>query len=162
MTSRQFADLYDQHSGLLYYWVLGQVRNKEQAEDIIGKAWMKAWANRSAQQTIGKAKAWLYQIAGNEVKAWARHESCITWEAPEECHDRPDPQDFTLDLEKRQELSQASRAIQTLKERQKKALAVHCEGLSVMQSAKKCSASVGTYASRVFYAQKKVRQLCGV
>ena len=89
MTPAQFTDHYRDHGRKLYYFVLGMSRNREEAEDITARAFVKAWEHRD--QLNGNFKSWLYQIAVNEAKNIWRKESHLRMEPIEHHEDIPAP-----------------------------------------------------------------------
>lgn len=64
-----FLQLYDHFVTPIYRFVYFRVPSKEQAEDIVGEVFLKAWKYRArfARQTGGSYQSWLYTIARRQL-----------------------------------------------------------------------------------------------
>jgi len=65
---RQFGELYEQNFHRVYAFVLGRVRNRNQAEDLTADVFHKALVNLKRFEWRGSPFAsWLYRIASNLI-----------------------------------------------------------------------------------------------
>ena len=153
MTPAQFTDHYRDHGRKLYYFVLGMSRNREEAEDITARAFVKAWEHRD--QLNGNFKSWLYQIAVNEVKMSRRKASYIM--EPLDTHlDIPEPkkEDFTGEWQR------AAQSVFCLPVMLRRAMEEAIAGVSLRMSARAQGIPYGTAGRRLYSARQKVRELC--
>ena len=157
MTSSEFSELYRQHYGKLYFFLLNYVRNKQQAEDVAATSFLKAWQHR--QKLNGNFKSWLYQIAVNEAKMSWRKES-HNHESIEDHQNLKDPKDFTKESEHRQELARATHAALLLSPKLREAMDCALRGFTLKESAGEMNTPTGTAGRRLFMARQKVRELC--
>lgn len=64
-----FAELYDRYFDRIYAFVYHRVNDRDHAEDICATVWEKAYRAIPRYKQIGVPfVAWLYRIAGNELK----------------------------------------------------------------------------------------------
>lgn len=82
-----FGDLYERHSSRLFSFLLGYVRQREEAEDLLHETFVRAL--RSAEVTFDRAtfRTWLYRIGRNQalnrLRAKRRAEQATaSWPAP--------------------------------------------------------------------------------
>ena len=61
-----FADLFDQYYAALYRYFYFHLGNQQDAEDLAGLVFLKAWQNMNTfDPAKGTFKSWLYRIAHN-------------------------------------------------------------------------------------------------
>lgn len=60
-----FALHFTTYHGPLYHWMLSETRNREQAEDLVSRAFERAWQYRRTLRDPAKFKPWLFMIAAN-------------------------------------------------------------------------------------------------
>jgi RNA polymerase sigma factor (sigma-70 family) len=149
--------VYNEHYGFLFYWVLGQVKNKEIAEDICGRTFSQALKHWDQLRDPAKARSWLFAIAYNEARRhWLRPAA-----DPLEDHlERPDPRDFIEELEKWVDVRRGLAMLRLLNPLHRRALLCHIRGLSVEDSARRCRTSVNTFGSRLHKAKKLLQAMC--
>lgn len=66
-------DFVEEHYDGIYRYCFSIMRSKEDAEDAVQNAFLKAWKKRSALTKVSSAKAWMYSIARNtciDKKRW--------------------------------------------------------------------------------------------
>ena len=144
-----FTDLYNEHYGFLYFWVLKETRNKEIAEDICVAAFAKAFESFSELQDPAKFKPWLFTIAANETKRYwkrAKIRSCVPLD---DCDEPCDPHDFISDLEKYHEIKRVHKALAMMSAIHRKAIKRCARGASCQ----------GTWGSRLSHARNELRRL---
>lgn len=63
--SEAFGSIYDIYSSRVYNFLLGKLRHKQTAEDLLHTVMLKAWSNLASYQPRADAKfsTWLFQIA---------------------------------------------------------------------------------------------------
>lgn len=62
-------------SGQIYFFILKKVKNTTQAKDILQNVHLKAFENVHQLKHPEKTRAWLYQIARNEIADYYHQES---------------------------------------------------------------------------------------
>ncbi len=62
-----FRKLFDKYQGLLMGFVYGFVKNKEIAEELVQKSFMKLYDHRQSFDSSKKFKTWLWTIAKNNA-----------------------------------------------------------------------------------------------
>jgi len=163
MNDHEFARAYDEHHGLLYFWVLNWTHNKERAEDICSRAFAKAWQHRATLR--GHFKTWVFAIAKRELMADHRRDVLVKWEPipePDEWGNGEisDPRDFTKELEQWYEWQRAANAAMLCNEAERRALAGALQGEKIRELAKRWQLPHGTVGRQLASAREKVRVLC--
>ncbi|MBF7073339.1 sigma-70 family RNA polymerase sigma factor [Glaciecola sp. MH2013] len=81
-----FETLYLRHKGSLFRYLLRQVKNQGQAEDLFQEVWAKVIRAASTYRSSAKFTTWLYTIARNKVIDSVRHIKVVDTveEAPSE------------------------------------------------------------------------------
>lgn len=97
----EFTAVIDQYQGALYRFLLGLIRNPEQArdllQDIVHDAWRVArrtetpFLQGSSPETM---RAWLFQAAYHRAISALRRQQLIRWESLEASHER-EPEVFS-------------------------------------------------------------------
>ena len=154
MNSQTFTALYREHNRKLYCFILSMARNKEQAEDVVSRAFLKAWGHRA--ELNGNFKPWLYQIAVNEMKTLWRRESYLKMEPIENHLDIPAPKKD----DPPQDWQRAAQAVTALPRQLRSIMRDAINGLGLDAIARSRRIPYGTAASRLYYAREKVRELC--
>ena len=148
---KEFNALHDEYYGMLYFWVLSKVKNKENAEDICSQAFEKALKHNGQLDDPEKFKSWLYAIAAREMSRFWRRSKIVKWEPLGEHHEEtPDPHDFTEELAKYQERQRLARLVNQLD-------AIHKQAVERWLAGRSCQ---GTWGSRLSNAKKELRWLC--
>jgi len=64
--------------------------SREDAEDLAQDTFVKVYANARRYQPTGRFQSWLFRIAGNLVRSWARRRKIVGWIPYDpDLHDRP-------------------------------------------------------------------------
>ena len=74
-----FAYFFDSYAEQLYHYALGFVRYREEAEDIVQKAFLQMWTNRKKMVYIGPVYAYLCRSVKN---------SCINYHLRKKVEER--------------------------------------------------------------------------
>lgn len=61
-----FEEIYQSYYKLIYYIVIGIVKNNEDCEDIVNNVFLKAFNNLDKFDTNSSIKSWIVRIAKNE------------------------------------------------------------------------------------------------
>ena len=67
MEEKTFAKFYRENITRVYRYILARVGNKADSEDIAATVFMKALKGSAGYREEGKAVAWVFQIAHNEI-----------------------------------------------------------------------------------------------
>ncbi|MEL6254896.1 MAG: sigma factor [Bacteroidota bacterium] len=59
--------IWNNYGNELYFFILKKVKNKNEANDIFQNTFLKIHKNLSKLKDEKKVKAWIYQIARNEI-----------------------------------------------------------------------------------------------
>ena len=160
MDNETFTALYREHNRKLYYFILSMARNKEQAEDVVSRAFLAAWEHRA--ELNGNFKPWLYQIAVNELKTdWRRSFKVVMEPLTSDHHEIPDPRDNGRAQESRDEWERAQQATARLSRKLRDVIADALRGLTLSDSAEARRIPYGTAGGRLYEARRQVRELCG-
>ena len=66
MTEQDYNNCVDEHSNGVYRFIVKNIRNTQDAEDIVQSAFEKLWVNRERVTPI-KAKSYLYTVAYHQM-----------------------------------------------------------------------------------------------
>ena len=66
MTEQDYNNCVDEHSNGVYRFIVKNIRNTQDAEDIVQSAFEKLWVNRE-RVTPHKAKSYLYTVAYHQM-----------------------------------------------------------------------------------------------
>lgn len=161
MNAPEFTALYREHDRKLYYFILTMSRNREQAEDIVSRAFLAAWTHRL--ELNGNFKPWLYQIAVNELKTdWRKPSYGKTMPITEDHHNIADPINPVRAAELRDEWNRAQHAATDLPRKLRRIIVDLFRGMDLKQSARVRRIPYGTAGRRLFEARRQVRELCRI
>ncbi|MEX0995207.1 MAG: sigma-70 family RNA polymerase sigma factor [Balneolaceae bacterium] len=73
-----YAKLMEKYQRALYYHIVKMVKEKEQVEDLVQEAFMKAFDNLSSYNTRYAFSTWLYRIATNHTIDYLRKKKLNT------------------------------------------------------------------------------------
>ena len=76
MTEKDYNDCVDTHSDGVYRFIVKNIRNSEDARDIVQSAFEKLWINRQQVETL-KAKSYLFTVAYHQMIDLIRKEKRI-------------------------------------------------------------------------------------
>jgi RNA polymerase sigma-70 factor, ECF subfamily len=72
---RSFGQFYELHLSAIYRYILFQVNDHDEAEDLTAKVFLEAWESLTGIRQTSKIKnirAWIYRIAHNKVIDYRR------------------------------------------------------------------------------------------
>jgi len=165
-----FEDLIERYRGKLYSYALTMVRNREDAEEVVQDALVRAygaWARFDAMAPYhARVSAWLFRITANvarsrlskkqlpQIAVDALSDALVRQTALE---DRSSPdvivdRSATIDLVERAIRQLPACQLQTARLR-------FIEGLTPSEIAARCSRPLGTIKSHVSRARQRLRQL---
>lgn len=81
MTEQDYNDCVDTHSDGVYRFIVKNIRNSEDARDIVQSAFEKLWINRQQVETL-KAKSYLFTVAYHQMIDLIRKEKRIPQVVP--------------------------------------------------------------------------------
>lgn len=157
-----FRKMIADHAMALRYFVLKRVGNPDDAAEIVQHAFVEAACGFSSYRGQAELSTWLYGIALNLARNHINR--CPTrrhvFEGEEELDSHESATDEpSVQASRRQSLSLASRAMESLPPEMRKALhLVAVEELSYEQAAEQLDVPVGTVRSRVSRARALVRE----
>lgn len=143
-----FVNVVEEHKTALFRLAFSIVLNKEDAEDAVSDAILKAYSHLEDLKNIKKMKAWLFQILVNESKNCLKKRQKIEFSdvfvdrAPQEA-ETSDLFEFVCQLEER------FREVIIL---------YYFEGFRVKEIAKILEINEGTVKSRLSRARLKLKQ----
>jgi RNA polymerase sigma-70 factor, ECF subfamily len=71
---QELEQLYQENLGLIYRYVYGQVRNRQEAEDLTAQIFLKAVHSLDLQRGARNARTWLWQVARIRIADyWCAH-----------------------------------------------------------------------------------------
>lgn len=166
-----FAELVARHTGRLYNLAYRLTADQAEAEDIVQESFLRAFQALPRSQTGRAFKPWLFQIAVNRCRDWARRSrhrplafSSLEGVGLDE-HDSPaesvpglDPS--PLEQVERDELGSAlGRAVMALEEEDRVILTLrYNEGLSYAEMSQILEAPTGTIGTHLFRAKLRLRK----
>lgn len=114
-----FDSVFREHQKILFAYLLGQVGNRDHAEDLLQQVFVRVWRHiESARQKPSEAvRHWLFLIASNIAVDFRRSEmrrKSVPHASLEEVFD--EKQDAEMGLIERESLARISKAIQNLPE----------------------------------------------
>lgn len=159
-----FAAVFDKHAPAIYSYVARRL-GRDGADDIVAEAFLIAFQRRSEYDlTHVDARPWLYGIATNLIRRHRRDEIRLFRAIAHAAADPP-AEPFADQVTGRV-AAQAVRgrlasALSRLSRPQRDALLLVATGLSVHETAAALGVPVGTIASRLARARRKVRAELG-
>jgi RNA polymerase sigma-70 factor (ECF subfamily) len=148
LTPAAFQQLYQQHAGQLYGYLIKSLRgDMAEAEGIVQDAFLKAWEKRKDLRNLEAFKSWLYSIAMNVLKQRKRKLRPMTMEKMEAVCERPSPEQHAA---ANQELDRVMVALDTLPDDQREAiLLVRLENMMFREAAVILDVPENTVKTRV-------------
>ncbi|HEY0198346.1 MAG TPA: RNA polymerase sigma factor [Rhodanobacter sp.] len=158
-----FEALYARHRGMLYRFLLLNVRDPHRTDELFQETWSRVIAARARYQPQAKFTTWLLQIAHNlMIDGLRRQRPMADGEEAEVAlaaaampeHEQPDH--ALSDFERRRSLQ---RAIEQLPDEQRVAITLRMEQeLSLEEIAEVTGAGRETVKSRLRYAMNRLRE----
>ncbi|GGQ73256.1 hypothetical protein Saso_39330 [Streptomyces asoensis] len=165
--SSAFAELFDDHSRAVYNHAFRLTADWSTAEDVMAATFMEAWRLRDrVDPEGGSLRPWLLGIATNtarnQYRSNRRYRAAAGAAAAAELS-VPDHADEVADrVDGRRRLASALTALATLRRPEREVVALCLgEGLDYESAAEALGVPVGTVASRLSRARRKLRTLAG-
>ncbi|WP_418667009.1 RNA polymerase sigma factor [Allofournierella sp.] len=147
-------ELYEKTARAIYAFALAQLRDPEEAQDLMQDTFLKVRAAAHLYQAMGKPMAWLFTIARNlartrQVKAAATLPTDgAGWEEDPSLAYVSDPEDRLV----------LQAALELLSEEERRVLLLHCvAGMKHRELARDLGQPLSTVLSRYNRALKKLR-----
>lgn len=166
--SSAFGELYERYRAKIYRCALGILRNREDAEDAVQRAFQRAFINLDGFRENSTFSTWLTRIAINEALMLLRQRRLTTHlfetrnddikaiAAFDLADNRPTPEQALADTELRTVLTRAiSRLRGTL---QSVVVLRELQGLTSAETAQRLGLSVPAVKARVFHARRHLRR----
>lgn len=158
-----FESLYERHRGGLFRFVLRQIGDRAQSEELFQDIWMKVIDARGNYTPDARFTTWLYRLARNHLIDNFRRRAVrpVTEASTVEPADRE-----ALQPERQAEtdgrLSRLVAAVEALPDEQRTVFLMRQEGgLSVPEIAAATGVSLETTKSRLRYALRRLRDAVG-
>ncbi len=74
-----FRLLVERWETRVYAFLWRMTGSREDAEDLAQDTFIKVYANARRYQPTGRFQSWLFRIAGNLVRSWARRRKIVGW-----------------------------------------------------------------------------------
>ncbi|WP_231731012.1 RNA polymerase sigma factor [Lacimicrobium alkaliphilum] len=150
--SKLLARLYDNCADDLYHYLVSHA-DKELANDVSQKTWLRVIDKRHLYRSNGQFRAWLFTLARNQLMDEFRRIQRQPLSEPVDVVAQAikDPGD---DLQKR-----FDKAITSLPFLQREAFVLHHEGFGLQDIAQITGEPTETIKSRIRYAKKQLKRL---
>ena len=159
---RAFEVLFRRHQGALYRHVVRMLGDPAAAEDIVIEAFHRLHAHRDRLRPEAAVRPWLYTVANNLARNHRRAGRRLgRWLAlaaadPEHAADEPAARMGSADEVQRR----VAAAFAALPRRQREVCSLRLVAdLPLEEIARVTGASIGTVKSRLFYGQRRLRDL---
>lgn len=161
---KAYKELVDKYERALFYHILKMVKDREQVEDLVQEAFVKAFDNLSSYSTNYAFSTWLYRIATNNTIDYLRKKKLKTLSInkPKKTRDGemelqlPDESASTdRNIIKKQRQQIVRNAIDDLPEKYRKVIELrHMEEKSYKEIAKILDSPLGTVKAHIFRARE--------
>jgi RNA polymerase sigma-70 factor, ECF subfamily len=161
-----FQSFYRENLGPIYRYVYGKLGNREEAEDLTARIFIKAVRHIDHEQNPQSIRSWLFQVARTTIADyWRAYYRTATssldalleagWEGPIEHEDEEQP--FEIHSSS---ADHAQRLLQALPERDREVLTCRfLLGLSVRETAVRIGVTEGNVKTMQFRALKRAADL---
>lgn len=165
-----FGELYKRHQGKAYGTALRILRNQQDAEDAVQRAFQRALVNLQRFRENSTFSTWLTRIVINEALMLLRqrhtreplHENSVQAahgdEAVEIADGRPTPEETLCESERRRALLQA---MGRLRKKLRIVVLYQLKGLTVPETARLLGLTVAAAKARTFHARRFLRKHLG-
>ncbi|MGW0825931.1 RNA polymerase sigma factor [Streptomyces sp. NPDC002845] len=166
--SSAFAELYDMYARAVYNHAFRLAADWSTAEDVMATTFMEAWRLRDrVDPEGGSLRPWLLGIATNtarnQFRSNRRYRAAAEAAAAAELSVPDHAEEVADRLDGRQRLATALTALAALRRPEREVIALCLgEGLDYEAAAEALGIPVGTVASRLSRARKKLRRVSGV
>ena len=158
----RFGELVKEHQTFLYRFVLRNIGNPSDAEDIAQQAFIEAYKAMATFRGESKLSTWLYGIAMNLVRNYLNRapHRVRQYESDDVLEGLPDAADGPEALAERSQLIErlSSQISELSTELQQILMLVAVDGLSYDEAAVMLEIPVGTVRSRLFRAREQIKE----
>ena len=158
----RFGELVKEHQTFLYRFVLRNIGNPSDAEDIAQQAFIEAYKAMATFRGESKLSTWLYGIAMNLVRNYLNRapHRVRQYESDDVLEGLPDAADGPEALAERSQLIErlSSQISELSAELQQILMLVAVDGLSYDEAAVMLEIPVGTVRSRLFRAREQIKE----
>jgi RNA polymerase sigma-70 factor, ECF subfamily len=157
--SAAFETLFSRYQNRLYRYVERMLNDPSAAEDIVIETFLRVHRYSKSYREGTKFAGWVFTIARNQSRTWIKQNRRLWWlpfgvKAPMPA-DNPTAIAENADIRKHVAI-----AFATLPERQREVCSLRLLGeLSLNEIADVVGVSLGTIKSRLFYGQRRLRDL---
>jgi len=165
---KAYAELLSRHSGPLYSLLYRMVRSKEETEDLVQEAFMKAFAALSTFNEEYAFSTWLYKIAINNTIDHLRKKRLRTYSLDKPIQSKEgevkrEYPDVTWAADKEvlstEKSALIAKAIEELPEKYRTAIILrHADEKSYEEIAEVLSIPLGTVKARIFRAREALKR----
>jgi RNA polymerase sigma-70 factor (ECF subfamily) len=159
-----FRELMDKYQKPLYFHVLKMVKDREQVEDLVQEAFMKAFDNLGSYNTKYAFSTWLYRITTNHTIDYLRKKKLQTFSMNEPVKTKDGEVQFQLKDEqaetdrsiiRKQRQTIIHEAIENLPEKYRAVIELrHLQELSYDEIAEQLDLPLGTVKAHIFRARE--------
>lgn len=153
-----YAELYDFYVEPIYRYVLFRVPAKELAEDVTSEVFLKVWERLSGGSEVQNLRAYLYQVARNQIADYFRKDHQAT--LPVEMVDEKQTTAESVELERQITLADIETSLRQLPPHwQEIIVLVHVEGLKLKEAAAIIGRSHGATRALLHRALNELKKL---
>ncbi|MDZ7774024.1 MAG: sigma-70 family RNA polymerase sigma factor [Balneolaceae bacterium] len=159
-----YGKLVDKYERALYFHVLKMIKDREQVEDLVQEAFVKAFNNLNTYSNSYAFSTWLYRIATNHTIDYLRKKKLQTLSIDEPMKTRDGEMQMQLPDEdagadrrilRKQRQRMVQEAIQDLPEKYRKVIEMrHMEEKSYQEIADVLDLPLGTVKAHIFRARE--------
>jgi RNA polymerase sigma-70 factor (ECF subfamily) len=152
-----FRALADAHLGKIMNYAFRLLHDRTEAEDIAQETFLRLWKDANRYQPKARVGTWLHRIAHNLCidRLRGRRE-----QASDAMDDEPTSQEPAGLLDRKRAASAVQRALESLPERQRAAIAlVHYQGLSNIEAAEVLDVGVEAVESLLARGRRSLREI---
>ncbi|NGP87927.1 RNA polymerase sigma factor [Fodinibius halophilus] len=159
-----YTKLVDKYQRALFFHILKMVKDREQVEDLVQEAFVKAFDNLNTYNTNYAFSTWLYRIATNHTIDYLRKKKLKTLSIDDPVKTKDGEMEIQLpdesaktdrDIIKKQRKKIVQKAIKDLPEKYRKVIELrHMEEKSYKEIADILDSPLGTVKAHIFRARE--------
>lgn len=159
-----FKMLMDKYQTPLQFHVFKMVKDREQGEDLVQEAFMKAFKNLSSYNTDYAFSTWIYRITTNHTIDYLRKKKLQTTSIDEPLKTKDGELSMELpdhshladrDIQRKQRKKIITKAIENLPEKYRQVIEMrHLEELSYQEISEQLDLPLGTVKAHIFRARE--------